>query len=241
MTLTRMLDLAIRGGTVITAEQEVQYDVGIDDERIAQLDDVGEAKREIDARRMLVLPGVVDVHTHMSGRRTPDRGGTADDFESGTIAAACGGITTIVDYARQYAGQTLQRAIDEAHERAQALAAIDYSFHPIVSDFSEASLARIGDLVAAGFPTVKAFMMLVNDADLLRLMRAAAEAHALVMLHAESGPVLEFQKQMLFARGRQSTDWYVDSRPEIGEAEATSRAVDYAAVSGADVCVVHLS
>jgi len=237
-----VLDLAIRGGTVVTADRTFSGDVGIAEGSIVEVGSVGEATHDIDARGLLLLPGVVDAHTHLGGRRTADRaGGTADDFGSGTIAAACGGVTTVIDYARQYPGQTLAEAIEETHARAQPLAAIDYSFHLIVTDFSDSTLSTVPALGAAGFPSVKAFMMLVSDGDLLRLMRSAAEAQSLVMLHAESGPVLEFQKNALFAAGKQSTDFYVDSRPEAGEAEATSRAIDYADVTGAEVCVVHLS
>jgi dihydropyrimidinase len=237
-------DLAIRGGRLVTAERTIEADLGVVDGRIAAIGDVpsGSASEEINARGLLLLPGVVDAHTHLGGRRTSERiGGTADDFESGTIAAACGGVTTVIDYARQYPGQSILDAIDETHARAQPLSAIDFTFHVIVTDFSEGALTQIGALVKAGFPSVKAFMQLIDDAHLLRLMAAAREAGAVVMLHAESGPVLDFQKQSLFAEGKRSTDWYVDSRPEIGEAEATSRGIDYADLTGADTCIVHLS
>jgi dihydropyrimidinase len=239
-----VLDLAIRGGTLVTADQVVRGDVGIVGERIERVGSVGggEAAQEIDADGLLVMPGLVDVHTHLGARRTAERGGgTADDFASGTVAAACGGVTTVIDYARQYPGTSLLEAIDEAEARARPLAAVDYSFHMIVSDFSEASLDTLPALVAAGFPSVKAFMMLIEDDQVLRLMRAAGDAGALVMVHAESRAVLEFQKTLLFSEGKRGLEWYVDSRPEIGEAEATARAIDYADLTGAEICIVHLS
>jgi dihydropyrimidinase len=235
------LDLAIRGGAVVTADSAIEADVGIAGEHVVELGSVGSARSELDARGLLVLPGVVDVHTHIGGSTRRHPHGTADDFESGTIAAACGGVTTVIDYARQYPGQTLPQAITDWQERATGEAVIDYSFHAIVTDFSEASLSGLGELVQAGFPSVKAFMMLLTDDELLRLMRAARDAGALVMAHAENAAILEHQKQALFAHGRRGAEWYVESRPEIGEAEATSRAIDYGELTGADVCIVHLS
>jgi dihydropyrimidinase len=236
-----VLDLAIRGGTVVTAEATTRADVGIADGRVAELGSVGDARDEIDASGLLILPGVVDAHTHLDAQFQQNGARTADDFESGTIAAACGGVTTVIDYARQYPGRTLAQAIQDWQARAAGRAVIDYSFHVVVTNFSDRTLADVPALLADGFPTVKAFMMRISDGELLRLMRAAAEAGGLVMAHAENAWVLEHRRQELFAQGKRAARWYVDSRPELGEAEATARAIDYAELTGADVCVVHLS
>jgi dihydropyrimidinase len=236
-----VLDLAIRGGTVVTAEATTRADVGIADRRVAELGSAGDARDEIDASGLLVLPGLVDAHTHLDAQFQQNGPRTADDFESGTIAAACGGVTTVIDYARQYPGRSLTQAIEDWQARAAGRAVIDYSFHVVVTDFSDATLADVPALLADGFPTVKAFMMRISDGELLRLMRASAEAGGLVMAHAENAWVLEHRKQELFAQGKRSARWYVDSRPELGEAEATARAIDYAELTGADVCIVHLS
>lgn len=233
-----MLDLAIRGGTVVTADGEARADVGISGEHIVELGSVGDAREDIDASGLNVLPGVVDVHTHIGGSTRQHPRGTADDFLSGTIAAACGGVTTVIDYARQYPGQTPLQAIEDWQARAAGKAVVDYSFHLIVSEFTDDDLRAV---VAAGFPTFKVFLMSVTEDHTLRLMRAAREVGAVVMVHCESAAVLEYQKQLLFAAGKQAAQWYVDSRPEIGEAEATSRAIDFAELTGAQVCVVHLS
>jgi len=236
-----MLDLVVRGGTIVTADWMRATDVGIADGRIAELGSVGDAREELDATGLLVLPGVVDAHTHLDAQVRPDGPRTADDFYSGTVAAACGGVTTVVDYARQWPGRTLAEGLVEWQARAAGQAVIDYSFHVVVTDFSDRSLADVPAVLADGFPSVKAFMMRITDEELLRLMRAAADAGGLVMAHAENAWVLEHRKQELFARGKRSARWYVESRPEIGEAEATSRAIDYAALTGASICVVHLS
>ena len=235
------LDLAIHGGTIVTATETRRADIGIADGRIVAIGEVGEALVEEDATGLLVLPGVVDPHTHLEAQFRADGPYTADDFLSGTEAAACGGVTTIIDYARQFPGMTLSDGIREWTARAAEKSLIDYSFHIIVTDFSDASLAEVPALLADGFPSVKAFMMRISDAELLKLMAASAAAGGLVMAHAENAAVLDHQKENLFAEGRRSARWYVDSRPEIGEAEATARAIDYADLTGATVCVVHLS
>jgi dihydropyrimidinase len=235
------LDLAIHGGTIVTATETRKADIGVADGRIVAIGEVGEAHVEHDATDLLVFPGVVDPHTHLEAQFRADGPSTADDFASGTAAAACGGVTTIIDYARQFPGKSLADGIGEWNSRAAAKSLIDYSFHIVVTDFSDESLAEVPALLADGFPSVKAFMMRISDAELLKLMRASAEAGGLVMAHAENAAVLEYQKEKLFAEGKRVARWYVESRPEIGEAEATARAIDYADLTGAQVCVVHLS
>ena len=235
------LDLAIHGGTIVTATDTRRADIGIADGRIVAIGEVGEALVEEDATGLLVLPGVVDPHTHLDAQFQAGGPSTADDFYSGTAAAACGGVTTIIDYARQFPGASLSDAVRDWTARAAEKSLIDYSFHVIVTDFSDASLAEIPALLADGFPSVKAFMMRLTDAELLKLMAASAAVGGLVMAHAENAAVLDHQKELLFAQGKREARWYVDSRPELGEAEATARAIDFADLTGATVCIVHLS
>jgi dihydropyrimidinase len=235
------LDLAIRGGTIVTATETRRADLAVADGKIVGIGQVGDALVEHDATGLLVLPGVVDPHTHLEAQFRAGGPSTADDFLSGTEAAACGGVTTIIDYARQFPGKSLADGIQEWNSRAAPKSLIDFSFHIVVTDFSDATLAEVPTLLADGFPTVKAFMMRVSDSDLLKLMTASAEAGGLVMAHAENPWVLDHQKEVLFSEGKRAARWYVASRPEIGEAEATARAIDYADLTGATVCVVHLS
>jgi dihydropyrimidinase len=235
------LDLAIHGGTIVTATETRRADIGIADGKIVAIGEVGGALVEEDATGLLVLPGVVDPHTHLEAQFRQDGPYTADDFYSGTAAAACGGVTTIIDYARQFPGATLADGIREWTARAADKALIDYSFHIVVTDFSDKTLAEIPALLADGFPSVKALMMRISDGDLLKLMAASAAAGGLVMAHAENAAVLDHQKDRLFTEGRRSARWYVDSRPEIGEADATARAIAYADLTGATVCIVHIS
>src|SRR5262245_49151234 len=149
-------DLVIRGGLVATASDAVVADLGIRGGRIATIDQgLPAGGEEIDARGLVVLPGGVDVHVHL----VRDLGGTrpADDFESGTAAAAGGGVTTICDYAWQRPGESLARTIEAWKAKAQGRAHVDYGFHVILAEASDAVLNEIPALVAAGFPSVKVF------------------------------------------------------------------------------------
>jgi dihydropyrimidinase len=236
-------DLVVRGGTVVTASDSFAADIGVGSGRVAA---IGEAlapgTTEIAAAGLLVLPGGVDVHTHLD----VEVGGvlTADDFESGTVAAACGGITTICDYAWQSRGQSLMQAIEAWKVKAKGRAHIDYGFHVVVSDATDDTLAEMPRLVAAGYPSVKVFMINefgIGDEALLRLFGAARAAGAIVNVHAENGDMLDHCARGMRAAGRLDPRHYAESRPALAEAEATRRAIDYAALVDAEVYIVHLS
>src|SRR5215475_1696088 len=236
-------ELVVRGGTVVTASDSFVADIGVRAGRVAA---IGEAlapgTEEIAAAGLLVLPGGVDVHTHLD----VEVGGvlTADDFESGTVAAACGGITTICDYAWQSSGQSLMQAIEAWKVKAEGRAHVDYGFHVVVSDATDETLAEMPRLVAAGYPSVKVFMINefgIGDAALLRLFGAARAAGAIVNVHAENGDMLDHCARGMRAAGRLDPRHYAESRPALAEAEATRRAIDYAALAGAEVYIVHLS
>lgn len=236
-------DVVVRGGTIITASDTVDADVGISDGRIV---DVGtslpRADHEIDAKGLQVLPGGLDVHTHLDavvGGMT-----TVDDFESGTAAAACGGITTVCDYAWQQRGQTLAQTIDTWKAKARGKAHIDYSFHVVLSEDSDERLAELPALVAAGYTSFKVFMIRefgIGDAGMLRLFRAARACRAIVNVHCENGEIIEDVSATLREAGKRDPRYYPESRPAVAEAEATRRAIDYAEVTGATIYIVHLS
>jgi dihydropyrimidinase len=218
-------------------------DVGIAGGRIVAIGvQLPPAPREIDARGLQVLPGGVDVHTHLDA---PVGNMTAvDDFESGTAAAACGGVTTICDYAWQAPGQTLAQAIEAWQAKARGKTHIDYGFHVIVSDASDAGLAELPALAAAGYPSVKVFMINefgIGDRGILRVMRAAQACGVMVNVHAENGDMLDLVGAELVAAGKRDPRYYAESRPALAEAEATHRALDYAALTGAETYIVHVS
>jgi dihydropyrimidinase len=236
-------ELVIRGGTVATASESFRADVGVDGGTITALaPSLPPGRREIDATGLLVLPGGVDVHTHLDAEVGSVR--TADDFESGTAAAACGGVTTICDYAWQGRGQTLTGAIEAWKAKAVGRSHIDYGFHVIVGDASDATLAEIPRLVDLGYPSLKVFMInefRIADEALLRVFEAARRVGVIVNVHAENGDMLDHCTRNLLAAGRRDPRYYAQSRPAAAEAEATRRAIEYAALVDAEIYIVHLS
>ena len=236
-------DLVIRNGLVATATDAVVADLGIRGGRIATIDQGLPANgQEIDARGLVVMPGGVDVHTHLD----LDLGGTrtADDFESGTAAAACGGITTICDYAWQTGDATLMETIETWKAKAAGRAHVDYGFHVILSSAGDAVLKEIPTLVAAGFPSVKVFTIKefgLGDEALLRVLRTARAAGAMVNVHCENSQMLDLAQADLVASGRTDPRYYADSRPALAESEATRRVIDYAELTDAEVYIVHMS
>jgi dihydropyrimidinase len=236
-------DLVVRGGQIVTAADSFVGDIGVRGGRIVA---VGEAlalgAQEVDAHALQVLPGGIDVHTHLD----IDLGGmrSADDFESGTAAAACGGVTTICDYAWQERGWSLAQTVEAWKARAAGRAHIDYAFHVVVNDVDEARLAEIPRLAASGYPSFKVFMIRefgVDDAALLRIFRAARAAGAVVNVHAENSDMLELAVGDMLAAGRWDPRYYAESRPALAEAEATRRAIDYAELVDAEIYIVHMS
>jgi dihydropyrimidinase len=184
----------------------------------------------------------VDVHTHLDIDLGDMR--SVDDFESGTAAAAVGGITTICDYAWQHAGWTLGRTVEEWKARAAGRAHVDYGFHVVVNDASADRLAEIPHLVGEGYPSVKVFMIKefgISDDALLRVLRVARGAGAVVNVHAENSEMLDLAAADMIAAGRWDPRHYAESRPALAEAEATRRAIDYAELTDAEIYVVHMS
>jgi dihydropyrimidinase len=255
----------ISGGTVVTATGTMPADVLVDGEFIAALavrdegnerlrtenDTPGQAQawavtadRVIDATGKYVLPGGIDVHTHME----MPFGGTfsADTFETGTRAAAWGGTTTIVDFAMQAKGTSLLATLDKWHEKADGNCAVDYGFHMIVSDVNEASLKEMDACIAAGVNSFKMFMaypgvFYATDGEILLAMQQAARSGATIMMHAENGIAIDQLVAQALAAGKTDPVQHGLTRPPELEGEATSRAITLAKVSGAPLYIVHLS
>ncbi len=241
------LDTIIRGGTVVTASDTYKSDVGISGDKIvaiAQELNPENATRVIDATGRLVMPGGIDVHTHLD---MPFGGTTsADDFESGTIAAAHGGTTTLIDFAIQYKGQTLRHAFDAWMDKAERKAAIDYAFHCIITELGDAQLEEMGALVREGVPTFKLFMaypgvFMLDDASIFKAMSAAAKYGGMICMHAENGGAIDVIVKRALAEGKKAPKYHALTRPTTAEAEATSRAIALAEMAGAPVYIVHLS
>ncbi|HEY2507800.1 MAG TPA: dihydropyrimidinase [Streptosporangiaceae bacterium] len=261
------MSILISGGIVVTADGAAPADVLVDGKRIAALLAPGAVvtgtaaspggetpggglgsfpgiDKVIDASGKYVLPGGVDVHTHME----MPFGGTfsADTFETGTRAAAWGGTTTIVDFAVQPKGGSLLAALDTWHAKAAGKCAVDYGFHMIVSDVNDTTLKEMAACADAGVTSFKLFMaypgvFYATDGEILLAMQQAARIGALTMMHAENGIAIDQLVAQAIAAGRTEPVQHGLTRPPELEAEATSRAIALSAVTGAPLYIVHLS
>ncbi len=236
----------IKNGRLITAVDDYRADILIEDEVIsvigAHLD--MEVDKTLDAAGKLVIPGGIDPHTHME----LPFGGTqsSDDFRSGTIAAAHGGTTTIVDFAVQNKGQSLLAGLDNWHQKAEGKCAIDYGFHLITTDFEDNQIEEMHTLMDEGVTSFKLFMaypgvFLVDDATIFRAMSAAGERGGLVCMHAENGIVINEIIKHALAKGHTAPRYHALTRPTVAEAEGVHRAIAIAEMAESPVYIVHLS
>ena len=239
-------DCIVRGGTLATAERTFDADIGITDGRIAAIEPSlrGDAGSVIDARGLVVAPGAVDVHTHFD-TQTGDEA-TADDYESGSRAAAAGGITTYVNFAFQDHGAGLAAAIDREKAKADGRSLIDYGFHIAVIDpDAPGALEELPSLAANGFTSVKIFTanagMAISDRNVLRVLQAAADAGLMVNVHAEDQALVDHLTSRLLHQGRNGVENLIRARPTQAEAAATARVAAYADALGVPVYIVHLS
>jgi dihydropyrimidinase len=236
----------IKNGRIVTAVDDYTADVLIDGETISVIGkslDI-EADRTIDAAGRLVIPGGIDPHTHME----LPFGGTqsSDDFFTGTRAAAFGGTTTIIDFAVQYKGESMIKAVDNWHAKADGKCAIDYSFHLITTDFEDKNVEEMHTLMDEGITSYKLFMaypgvFLVDDATIFRAMSAAGERGGLICMHAENGIVINEIIKRALEQGRTAPKWHALTRPTIAEAEGVHRAIAIAEMAESPVYIVHLS
>jgi dihydropyrimidinase len=238
----------ISNGTVVTAEGSYTADVLVDGEAIAQiglnLGETATADETIDAGGKWVIPGGIDVHTHME---LPFGGTFAKDtFESGTRAAAFGGTTSIVDFAVQSRGKSLRDGLDAWHEKAEGNAVTDYGFHMIMSDVNDDTLAEMDTLVAEGVPDFKLFtaypgVFYSDDGAIFRAMQQTAKNGGLIMMHAENGMAIDVIAADTFNAGTTDPIGHGLARYSILEGEATNRVIRLAQSANVPVYIVHLS
>lgn len=245
---TNEIDVLIRGGDVVLPESTGRYDVRVTAGRIAEIgpelrpDGV---ERVVDADGLLVLPGLIDCHTHF-GLDTGQLA-TRDDFEAGSTSAAAGGVTTYVNFASPIPGEDMSVAV--AHERARAAGAslVDFGLHLSVGTPGDDIERQLREIVALGVTSVKAYttyrdsIYYTSDWDLLRLMKAAAPQGVLVMVHAENDDVLAGRAAQLQAAGPVSFREHGTARPAVAETEAVARTIEFARETGCPAYLVHLT
>jgi len=242
-----MPNTLIRNGTVVTAHETRAADVLIEGERIKEVRagiPQDSASTVIDAAGMYVLPGGIDAHTHLD---MPFGGTTsADDFETGTRAAAFGGTTCIVDFAIQARGTRMRAALDTWWKKAEGRASIDYGLHMIVTDLGACGLEDMDDMVNEGVASFKLFMaypnvLMVDDATIFKALSRTARNGALICMHAENGSVIDVLIARSLAEGKTAPIYHALTRPPRAESEAVHRAIAMAEIAGVPVYIVHLT
>lgn len=237
----------IRNGTVVNAAGSFMADVCIEDGLITAVgrDLTLPGDEVLDGSGCYVLPGGIDPHTHME-MPAGDLGTTADDWFSGTAAAAAGGTTSVIDMITQEPGGSLGAVLEDWERRAAAGAVADYSFHMGVIDARPETLSEMELVVAAGIPSFKIYLaykgrIMVDDGAALRIMRQAGRLGAWTLVHAENGELIDVLIGEARASDRLHPGAHPSCRPVAGEGEATHRAIQLARVAGAPVYIVHVS
>jgi len=239
-------DLVIRNGTVATAADTTDCDIGIKDGVVAILGkNLGPGAQEIDASGRLVLPGGIDSHCHIEQRSSAGIV-CADDFYSATVSAAFGGTTTVIPFAAQHRGQSLRQVVAEYHEAALPKAVVDYAFHLIISDPSEQVMGQeLPALIRDGYTSFKVYMtydlLALDDRQMLDVLAVARREGALVMVHAENHEMIKWLTGRLLDRGLGAPRYHAVSHVRLAEGEATNRAVALSQLLDVPILLVHVS
>lgn len=244
--MTTQFDLVVRDALVATASDTYRTDIGIKDGRIVQLGaNLPEGAKEINAKGRVVTPGGIDAHCHLDQPMLPPIR-MADDFDTGTRAAACGGTTTVIPFAAQEKGQSLRAAVEDYHRRADGRSHVDYAFHLIVSDPTPAVLNdELPNLIKAGYSSFKVYMtyddLKLDDGQILDVLDVARRHGAMAMIHAENADCIEWLTKRLEAAGRTAPRFHAHSRPMLVEREATHRAIALSELVDVPILIVHVS
>jgi dihydropyrimidinase len=236
----------IKNGRIITASDDYVADIFIDGETVNTIGQILSLKADktIDAKGKLVIPGAIDPHVHME----LPFGGTvsSDDFKSGTIAAAFGGTTTIIDFAIQGKGMTMTQAHEAWHAKSEGKCAIDYGWHMAVTKFENTDKAEMKRLYDAGVTTFKIFLaypnvLMIDQPTVYRVMKAAGELGGMTLVHAENGEAIEERIRILVSEGKTEPKYHAVSRPPVMQADGVARAVKVAEFAKSPVFIVHVS
>ncbi|MFS0861874.1 dihydropyrimidinase [Fredinandcohnia sp. 179-A 10B2 NHS] len=237
----------IKNGTIVTATDTFQADIFIENGVISQIGEnlASRGAEIVDAKGCYVFPGGIDPHTHLE----MPFGGTVtkDDFETGTIAAAFGGTTTVIDFCITNKGEPLKNSIDVWHAKSRDKAVIDYGFHLMIGEINETVLDELPSVIEEeGITSFKVFMAYKNvlqadDETLFNTLVAAKELGALVMVHAENGDVIDYLVKKALAEGNTDPIYHALTRPPEIEGEATGRAATFTGLTNSQLYVVHVS
>lgn len=239
-------DTLIKNGIIVTASDRYKGDIGIKDGKIEEISlkiADSDAKKVIDAEGKYVFPGGIDAHTHLD----MPFGGTfsSDNFLTGTRAAAVGGTTSVIDYAIQPIGDTLENTAKIWREKADGKACIDYGIHIAVTDTKGKTLEEIPKMVKAGYSSYKVFMvydnMRVEDDDLIKILKTASNEGAIIGVHCENYYVIKYLTEKFLKEGKIGPEYHPLSRPAVIEGEAANRAIVLSEIAKAPLMVVHSS
>lgn len=241
------MDKIIKNGTIITAFDTYKADIAIDDGKVVMIanDIVDDSAEIIDAAGKYVLPGALDVHTHLE----MPFGGTisSDSYEAGTRAAACGGVTTVFDFALQKKGEGIIETAKRRNQLCEPQACVDYAFHVAITDLTPEVLNEFQAAVEFGIPSLKVFMvykkegLMVDDGVLCKVLEKSKEVGAIIAVHAENPDAIDMRTEEFLREGKTSAWYHYLSRPEFVEAEADIRAIHWAKSLNAPLYIVHLA
>src|SRR3989339_1041845 len=249
------MQIKILNGTMVTSAEVFKADIGIENGVITKIERKSktanadllpefEADNVIDAKDQYILPGGVDVHTHFD---MPFGGTvTADNFYTGTVAAACGGNTTIIDFAIQNKGETLKQILDNWHKKSETKAVIDYSFHIALTDVTDNIISEIPDIINQGVTSFKLFMaykgsLMSSQETIGKILAESGKLGFLTMIHCENGEEIDKLTKELLSNGKTSPFYHSLSRPADSEEYAVSQAIKLASDNSGNLYVVHLS
>lgn len=239
--------ILIRGGEVVVGQTVSRQDVLIRNEQIAAIGELSDAAADtiIEADGLLVMPGAVDTHVHLNDVFMGAV--SVHDYYTGTLAAAFGGVTSIVDFSNQVPGGTLAKTLQDKEEEAAGMALIDWGVHPVITEPDERTVGEIPHVVERGAPTIKCYMtyreegLLTEDEALKRIARHITEAGGMLMLHAEDNTMIEKNVPRMIEEGQTAAIYHARSKPPEVETEAIRRIVGMAEETGGRFFIVHLA
>jgi dihydropyrimidinase len=237
-----MFELVIKNGLIINTTKTDRADLAISEGKIADIGQGFSGKREIDAKGLYVLPGGVDPHVHLD---MPAAGTvSSDDWETGTIAAAMGGTTTVIDFIEPEPDQRWLDALAERRSQAEEKTVIDFGLHMTISDTREEALRQVSEVVEAGVPSFKMYTTYdfgLDDKQLLRAFIAVRESGGITLTHAENDAIIQYLRHKFISSGLTTPEYHPLSRPAWAEGEAVERVLAIARTAGNKAYIVHIS